>query len=118
MKGTKSFRTEKLGSESWASVQSMLRVPGKIPGRVGLCYHPQAGPSVPHPGGSIPVTIYLPRELTVQLRWEKRIETPGPSDPESQWRRAGRPLGGGGAKVRTLESTPKAELRASRHLNC
>lgn len=49
MKGTKSFRTEKLGSESWAGVQSMLRMSGKIPGRIGLCYQPQAGPACPSP---------------------------------------------------------------------
>lgn len=43
----------------------------------------------PHPGGSVPVSICLPWELTVQPRWEKRVGTPGPQDPqsESQWRR-------------------------------
>lgn len=58
---------------------------------------PKQDQSVPHPGGPIPVSIYLPWELTDQLRWEKRIGTKVPQDPESErpWRRVGRPLGVG-----------------------
>lgn len=71
---------------------------------------PKQDQSVPHPGGSIPVSIYLPWELTVQVSWEKSTGTPSPPDPESesQWRRVGRPLGGGGAKAR-VHSQDRAE---------